>query len=152
MILLIIPYGGIVNMKKLILGIVFCMLLIIPVLSISGEAKEIVLMTGQGCNGAEGGNWNDEFHSHGLLFPMWHYVRANQSGNYVSVHYYANPIFMIVNGIPRVIKHAACVKLGLTEPETFAVMKEFIANPSEHDYPMGMRIFSICDSIEIELL
>jgi hypothetical protein len=139
-------------MKKALFGIIFCMLMIIPVLSISSEAKQIVLISGQGCNGAEYGNWHDEFHSGGWFFPLYHFVRSNQSGNYFSVHYYANPIFMIVNGVPNMIKYPACVKLGLTEPETFAVVKDFIANPSEHEYPMGIRVFSICDSIDIDLL
>jgi len=134
-------------MKKILLGIVFCMLLIVPVLSISCEAKEIVLISGQGCNGYTSGNLNDD--RPGNFFPFWNFLKSNQSGNYVSFHYYANPVFLIVNGIPRVIKHPANIKLGLTEPNTFAFVKIFITNL---ELDMGTRVFSICDSIEVEIL
>jgi hypothetical protein len=134
-------------MKKAIVCILFCMLLIIPVLSISCEAKKIVLISGQGCNGYTGGNINDN--RPGNFFPFWNFIKSNQSGNYVSFNYKANPVFLIVNGIPRVIKQPASIKLGLTEPNTFACVKIFITNL---ELDMGTRVFSICDSIEVELL
>jgi len=146
--LLLICNGGMKHVKKLILGIVFCMLLLLPVLSISCEAKQIVFITGKGCDGFTGANYNDMFASHGL-FPFWNYVRSNQSGNYVIFYYHANPIFMLINGVPRIIKQPSSIKLGLTEPQTLAIVKEFILNPKNPN-AMGARVFSICDSIEVE--
>jgi hypothetical protein len=134
-------------MKKTLIGLVVCMLLLITVLSISCEAKEIVFISGQGCNGYTGGNLNDN--RPGNFFPFWNLIKSNQSGNYVSFSYKTNPVFLIVNGIPRVIKQPANIKLGLTEPNTFACVKIFITNL---ELDMGARVFSICDSIEIETL
>jgi len=133
-------------MKKKILGMFVCMLMIIPIYIFSCSGKEIVYVHGHGYEGYESkypSIWQRPFSA---------FLKSNESGNYVSVSYSysAAPIFLLVNGIPQFIFEPATVTLGLTEPNTFALLIFYrLVRPNPLWRFMDGRIFSICDSLEI---
>lgn len=135
-------------MKRVLLGFFICMLLIIPVLSISCEAKEIVFISGRGCNGFTA---NDFLlpHRFGLLFPFWSFIKSNQSGNTLSLDYKESSTLLIVNGIPQRIMQPAKIELGLTEPNTFGFVKIFLYNVLAGDQGTGVKVFGIFDSLKV---
>jgi len=130
-------------MKKKIIGLVFCMLLIIPVLSLSCPAKDTVLISGRHLKG--GSNGAHDFWL-GKIFD-WRFIKPGQSGNYLILNF-NKPVLLIVNNIPQVIKKEISIKIVLTEPDEFAVMKQFFTKSTQPNG--GVRVFTICDSIEVE--
>jgi hypothetical protein len=138
-------------MKKVLLGIIFSMLLIIPVLSISCEAKELVYISGRGCNGFSA--YNELFpHRLGLLFPLTFIIKSRPSGNTLSLTYTDGPIILIKNGTPPRIIEPSAIKIGLTEPKTFGIIKFFFYDILTEKQGIGTRVFALCDSLDIEPL
>jgi hypothetical protein len=141
-------------MKKKIIGLVLCMLLIIPVLSISCEAKKMVFI-----NGRSSGRYQIYADSWTGKNPFLTIIKANQSfqNNFALFNFTKGPIVLIVNGIPRLIIQPASIKIGLNEPKTFAVLKFFISDIlhgllTGQAFHIGARVFSVCDdSIEVTL-
>ncbi|HVQ01057.1 MAG TPA: hypothetical protein VMT57_06040 [Candidatus Thermoplasmatota archaeon] len=125
-------------------------LVLIPVISISCEAKNnIVFINGHDCNGFTAG---DVLFPHrlGLLFPTLFFIKSNQSGNAIILFYKGNSTLVIKNGIPQRIMYPSKIKIGLTEPKTFGIIKFFFYNILTNDQGIGTRVFAVCDSLEID--
>jgi len=139
-------------MKKKLIGIIVCTLLIVPLIALNSVGEEnttinnhkyIVYFSGNNVTSWEGHDY--PFRGPNRCFNLF----LSGEDNYVKFNLLNSTIFLIVNGKSRTIEGSASVYFGLSAHNTFLVLWIPPLRSYLHPFDTRYKIFGICDNLEI---